>query len=387
VQPRRPIPGSLQRGVWLAGANVRLGRLARVAKRGGSRVADLMAQLLVDQFVSHGVVSGHANDGGAGALCDDAFEVGLEVGEWFRQSNGCWSGMTTKVLDQWAEWLLHRRHGGDPELLRRQLEYLGPVRDRVLDHAEIREGDVVLDVGAGDGLIAFGALERVGSPGRVIFDDISQDLLDHARSLADAAGVIGRCEFVRASADDLREVPDASVDAVTTRSVLIYVARKAQAISEFHRVLRPGGRLSIFEPINRFTHHRNWETSFFGIDVAPVAEIWAKVRALYGDLQPNTDPMLDFDERDLFALVEGAGFREVHLTYEAEVGPPRDRLEWDRCIRSSGNPKIPPLEEAMARALTADERDRFVAHVRPLLEDGAGVNRLAVAYVWARRGA
>jgi ubiquinone/menaquinone biosynthesis C-methylase UbiE len=45
---------------------------------------------------------------------------------------------------------------------------------------------------------------------------------------------------------------DASVDAVTTRSVLIYVAQKQQVIHEFCRVLKPGGRLSLFEPINRF---------------------------------------------------------------------------------------------------------------------------------------
>jgi arsenite methyltransferase len=44
----------------------------------------------------------------------------------------------------------------------------------------------VLDVGCGDGLIAFGALDRVGEEGQVIFSDISQDLLDHCRSLAES---------------------------------------------------------------------------------------------------------------------------------------------------------------------------------------------------------
>jgi cyclopropane fatty-acyl-phospholipid synthase-like methyltransferase len=60
---------------------------------------------------------------------------------------------------------------------------LYPIRDRVLDHAALRDGDTLLDIGCGDGLIAFGALEK--SPAsRIIFSDISQDLLDHARSLA-----------------------------------------------------------------------------------------------------------------------------------------------------------------------------------------------------------
>src|SRR5687767_15672372 len=73
-----------------------------------------------------------------------------------------------ELLDKWADWLLHRRHGGDSELLRRQLDYLRPVRDRVLENAAVRADDVVLDAGAGDGLIAFGALARLGPSGRVI---------------------------------------------------------------------------------------------------------------------------------------------------------------------------------------------------------------------------
>jgi len=67
--------------------------------------------------------------------------------------------------------------------------------------------------------------------------------------------VLGRCEFVHASAEDLSVLEDASVDVVTTRSVLIYVPDKRRTFEEFHRVLKPGGRLSIFEPINNVTQH------------------------------------------------------------------------------------------------------------------------------------
>jgi len=108
----------------------------------------------------------------------------------------------------------------------------------------VAEGDAVLDVGCGDGLIAFGALEKVGPTGRVVFSDISQDLLDHCRVLAEQLGVLNRCDFWRAAAEDLRSVADASVDVVTTRSVIIYVKPKEQAFREFHRVLRSGGRHS-----------------------------------------------------------------------------------------------------------------------------------------------
>jgi ubiquinone/menaquinone biosynthesis C-methylase UbiE len=145
--------------------------------------------------------------------------------------------MPKPMRDQWAEWLLHRRHGDDPDELRRTLDRLSKVRDKVLDNAGVATGETVLDVGTGDGLIAFGALDRVGAEGRVILSDISQDLLDHAHALAEQMRVVDRCEFVRAPAEDLSAVKDAAADVVTTRSVLAYVVPKQRAFNEFFRVL------------------------------------------------------------------------------------------------------------------------------------------------------
>lgn len=123
--------------------------------------------------------------------------------------------------DRWASWLARRRHGDDPELLRRALEYLVPVRDRVIAGAHLSAGATVLDVGCGDGLIALAACDEVGETGSVIFSDVSDPLLQRCRELASEAGIIDRCWFVRAPASDLTSIDNASVDAVTLRSVLI----------------------------------------------------------------------------------------------------------------------------------------------------------------------
>jgi SAM-dependent methyltransferase len=174
--------------------------------------------------------------------------------------------------DRWARWLGERRFAGDEETRARAFaNLLIPLRDAVLDGAEPIAGATVLDIGCGDGLIAFGAIDRGAA--EVVFADISSDLLVQCQDLADAAGVRRRCRFEQAPAEDLGAVETGSVDAVTVRSVLIYIADKRAAFREFARVLRPGGRLSIFEPINRFGQ-REWTGSrFFGVDLAPVCEI------------------------------------------------------------------------------------------------------------------
>jgi arsenite methyltransferase len=283
--------------------------------------------------------------------------------------------------DRWAEWLSVRRFGGDPETRQRFLASLAATRDKVLDRAELREGETLLDVGCGEGLIAFGALER--GAGTVVFSDVSTDLLDFCREAAGELGVLDRCRFVQASADDLHTVEDGSVDVVTTRSVLIYVSRKREAFHEFARLLRPGGRISLFEPINRFAQ-RDTDTCA-GYDLGPLGDVGRKLRAVYETRQPpDLDPMLDFDERDLVRLAEEAGFFPIQLALEAEIKQTEPRA-WNGFLNSSGNPNIPTLAEAMERVLTPVEQERLVAHLRPQVEQGLGEWRMASAYLAATR--
>jgi arsenite methyltransferase len=289
--------------------------------------------------------------------------------------------------DRWHRWLLEVRFGGDAAYREADLtEFLYPVRDTVLDKARLRPGDAVLDVGAGDGLIAFGALARLGPSGRVIFSDVSRDLLDHCRQIAADEGLLDRCRFVLASADSLVGVADESVDVVTTRSVLIYVRDKAAALREFCRVLKPGGRMSLFEPINVLMSAADPDL-FYGYDVTPVRALAAKVQALYKSIQrPGEDPMVDFDERDLVRHAEAAGFTEIDLELRVTVKAGKPPVPWERFMRMSGNPLIPTFGEAMNGALRPDEAAELTEHLRPLVESGTGKERRAVAYLTAVKG-
>jgi SAM-dependent methyltransferase len=195
-------------------------------------------------------------------------------------------------------------------------------------------------------------------------------------------GVLDRCIFVRAPADDLAAIADGSVDVVATRSVLIYVADKRTAFAEFARVVRPCGRISLFEPVNRFALREN---TWGGYDLRGIPDIARKIRAVFEAIQPpDSDPMFDFDERDLLGFADDAGFDPIHLTLEAEIRP-SDAVDWETFVRWAGNPRIPTFADAMDQALSAEERERLTAFLRPQVESGRGRHRQAVAWLHATK--
>ena len=286
------------------------------------------------------------------------------------------------MTDRWAQWLLERRHGGDEAALAEMLDALAPIRDRVLEDASVEPGDTVLDVGCGDGLIGFGALRLVGPDGHVIFSDVSQELLD--RCVEIAAGD-ERCSFVRASATELGDLADGSVDVVTVRSVLIYLDDRDAALAEFFRVLRPGGRLSVFEPLNSFEYPGPADR-WGPWDVTPVRELADRVKGVFVAIHDGAgNSMHEFGAEDVAGWAERAGFADVTVSATYELTPARPRASWDADERQAANPLVPSLAEAIDSVLESDEAERFRAHLRGKAEAGDGVERGAHVHLRAVR--
>jgi arsenite methyltransferase len=256
-------------------------------------------------------------------------------------------------LDQWAEWLVRARFAGwSDDQVAEALEELGRKRDRVLDGARIEQGDAVVDVGAGTGLLTLGALERVGPDGDVLAVDISVDALDELRAHTLAANI----SYLVGTADVL-PLPDATVDVVVTRSVLIYVADKADAAREFQRVVRSGGRVSLFEPINS----RN-RLLTEAVDFSPLGELGDRLRTWNEAFYANRDdPMLNFDESDLERELGEAGFAEVRL----ELGADEQEIPGQRYLNQVGAPGRPTLLERWREAFPPGDVEQLAAFLSP----------------------
>jgi len=109
--------------------------------------------------------------------------------------------------------------------------------------ADLRPGEIVLDLGSGAGADVLVSARRVTPGGKAIGLDMTDEMLDLARANAEQAGVTN-VEFVKGYLEDM-PLPDASVDVVISNCVINLSGDKPKTIAEAARVLRPGGRFAI----------------------------------------------------------------------------------------------------------------------------------------------
>jgi arsenite methyltransferase len=110
-------------------------------------------------------------------------------------------------------------------------------------HAKMKEGDVVIDLGSGAGNDAFVARSVVGANGKVIGVDFTEKMIDKARNNAEKLGY-NNVEF---RYGDIEKLPVTAnvADVVVSNCVMNLVPDKQQAFAETFRVLKPGGHFSI----------------------------------------------------------------------------------------------------------------------------------------------
>jgi len=128
-----------------------------------------------------------------------------------------------------------------------ELSYQTPeiVRQRIqtLEALALRAGEHILDAGCGTGLLVRDMSSTIGSRGRITGVDFSNDMLEVAKK---RCSELTNIELQQGSVTQL-DFADNSFDAASCIQTLLYVDQVETALSELHRVLKPGGRVAIIE--------------------------------------------------------------------------------------------------------------------------------------------
>ena len=232
----------------------------------------------------------------------------------------------------------------------------------LLDEADLRPGESVLDVATGPGTVARLAAVRVGAKGRVVATDIAQPMLDIAKAKSQPSAAAAPIDYLYSPAAPLA-VPTGTFDAVLCQQGLQFFPDRPSALREMRRVLRPSGRTAIAV----------WgELERNEIYAAFHAALQATVRSDLAEL--ITAPFSWPSGTALKSAAEDVGFRNVHLSTRSLSMVLEGGLE--QAIQSfAATPVAPGVGE-----LPQDVQQAFFAHLRQemtrLLRDGKVIGEM-----------
>ncbi|MFM2361342.1 MAG: arsenite methyltransferase [Bacteroidota bacterium] len=169
--------------------------------------------------------------------------------------------------------------------------------------AQIKEGNVVIDLGSGAGNDAFIARSIVGATGKVIGIDFTEAMIERAKQNTEKLGFDN--VFFRQGDIESMPVTDNVADVVVSNCVLNLVPNKHKVFSEIFRVLKPGAHFSISDIVLEGELPERWKQ---------IAELYAGCVA--GAIQKT----------DYLTIIEEAGFNNITLQKEKAIMLPDDIL-------------------------------------------------------------
>jgi ubiquinone/menaquinone biosynthesis C-methylase UbiE len=257
----------------------------------------------------------------------------------------------------------------------------------VIEHGAIGSGQQVLDVGTGTGLLAFTIAAQYGTQVQVTGVDVDEECLARCRRRA-AEQRASSLAFLHGTAAALA-MDSASMDVVLCRSVLCHILDREPVFREWHRVLKPEGRFSFYEPLDRY------ETRFSEmVDFGSLGALANRLREAEEAFHRSpASSLMNYDEHDLKRQLEQAGFIRVECAvteracqYLMTAASARDW--WLLDVGGESTPGHPPPCAQLSRYLSSGDLEKCVDFFCRRIAGKTVTFRSKQLYMWgAKQGA
>lgn len=261
--------------------------------------------------------------------------------------------MTNAAQDMAAYWDRAGKVWVEQQALLDRL--FAPIAKAVVDRADVRAGEAVLDVGCGAGATTFEAAWRTGPEGRAVGVDISPALLELARRRAGEAGLEG-VDFLQADAQTAAFKPE--YDAIVSRFGVMFFPDPALAFANLRTALKPGGRLA-------FASWRSPEDNAITLVPLKAAAPFLPQVPTFEKDAPGRFGFADPDR--VRRILEESGWRDITIAPLDDPTP----VSFDELMTMSL--RIGPLNPILANAdegLRTLVREAVVEALRPYVKDG-----------------
>jgi demethylmenaquinone methyltransferase/2-methoxy-6-polyprenyl-1,4-benzoquinol methylase len=177
----------------------------------------------------------------------------------------------------------------------------------VIDMANIRPGQQILDLAGGTGDLTRLLAAGTGPQGKVILSDINHAMICKGRARLVDDGIAGNVDFIQANAERL-PFADNSFDCITMGFGLRNVTDKQSALDSMYRVLKPGGRLLVLE-FSRPVAALKPAYDFYSFRILPrLGKLFADDAESYRYLAESI--RMHPDQQTLLEMLEAAGFED-----------------------------------------------------------------------------
>jgi protein-L-isoaspartate(D-aspartate) O-methyltransferase len=201
---------------------------------------------------------------------------------------------------------------------------------RLIDHAPLRAGDLILDIATGTAPAAIMAATQVGRQGFITGIDLSPGILALAQRNIAAA----QLRNIALACGDAEHLPirDGSVDGVLCSSAIVWFPNIPQALQEWHRVLRVGGWVAF--------------SCFGGLARQTLIDLLTRLLTPYGQVLPELNAPLNTPEKCRH-LLKSAGFADVNVQIANQQQLPATAeacFEWAWASRKRFGIDLPPAQ-------------------------------------------